>query len=274
MLASGAVAGRWDRDFAYGRTDRDGLSFGEELRRIGYQGREEDRPGPAYAYLELHVEQNPVLEMNDLPVGVVEGINTITWMNVTVEGESNNGPPPMEQRRDALQAAALMISALDRIVREHGDEAVGGVGRIQVEPNVINQVPARAVFSVDIRHPQLAVVDALAKRFTALADEIAAERGVAVSVERFWTSEPTHFNALVVDAVEAACQELDVPHMRLWSGSGHDAKYMADVCPTGMIFTRSRGGLSHREDEYSTPEDIEASVNVLLRAAVHLANDA
>lgn len=271
MLCSGAVAGHFDQEYVYSRTDQEGIRFGDELRRIGYQGRVEDRPGPAYAFLELHVEQNPELEEAGVPVGVVEGINTITWMTVTVEGESNNGPTPMAHRRDALQAAARMISALDEIVRDFGLGAVGGVGRIRVEPNVINQVPARVIFSVDIRHPELAVVDTLVEGFSARAREVAAERRVGVEIDRFWTSEPTPFDPLVVNAVEAACQEIGVPHQRIWSGSGHDAKYMAALCPTGMIFTRSKDGLSHREDEYSSPEDIEASVNVLLLAAARLA---
>ncbi|MDP9469226.1 MAG: M20 family metallo-hydrolase [Chloroflexota bacterium] len=272
MLASGVVSGRFDRAYAYDRAARDGLRFEDELRRIGYLGREEDRPGQAAAYLELHVEQGPVLEDAGVPVGVVEGIVGITWLNVTVEGQADHaGPSPMRLRRDALVAASRLVAAVDRLARETDEVAVGTVGRLVPEPNVINTVPGRVVMSADFRHPGPATLDGMVDRFREEAEQVSAESGVSVTVDRFWTSEATPFDARVVGEIAAACQALGLPEHRLWSGAGHDAKYLADRGPAGMIFVRSRGGLSHCEEEFSEPGDIEAGANVLLLAALRLA---
>ena len=273
MTASGATAGRFTRAYVYDRTDRAGLRFEDELRRIGYLGEEANRPGPAAAYLELHVEQGPVLEDAGAPVGVVEGIVGITWSEVTVIGHADHaGPSPMPLRRDALAAAARLIVGAERFARETSG-AVGTIGRLAVEPNTINTIPGRAVFSVDFRHRDPAVLDKLVTRLEALAALEADLRGVDIAVDRFWTSEPTPFAPEVVAAVQAAADGLDIPAGRLWSGAGHDAKYAQEVCPAGMIFVRSQNGLSHSEREFSTPEDIEAGANVLLHAALALANE-
>ena len=271
MLASGAVAGRFTSEYVYGRTDRDGATFGEELERIGYKGGRDNRPGPVAAYLELHVEQGPILEDAGLPVGVVEGIVGITWSEITVEGRADHaGPSPMPLRRDALVAAARMISGVDDIARAI-EGAVGTVGRIAAEPNVINTIPGKVTMSVDLRHPDAATLDRLVAGLERLASDVAAMTGVSIGVNRFWTSEPTPFATEVVEAVEAAVGELGVATQRIWSGAGHDAKYMQEVTPSAMIFARSINGLSHCEQEYSTPEDLEAGANVLLRAALRLA---
>jgi N-carbamoyl-L-amino-acid hydrolase len=271
MLASGAVAGRFTADYVYGRTDREGHRFGDELERIGYKGERGNRPGPIAAYLELHIEQGPVLEDAGIPVGVVEGIVGITWSEIVAEGRSDHaGPSPMPLRRDALVAAARMIAGVDDIARAV-EGAVGTVGRIAAEPNVINTIPGKVTMSVDFRHPDPATLDRLFAGLERLARDIAEVTGVTIDVNRFWTSEPTPFASEVVDAVQAAADELGIPTQRCWSGAGHDAKYMQDVTPSAMIFARSVNGLSHCEQEYSTPEDLEAGANVLLRAALRLA---
>lgn len=271
MIASGAVAGRFTPEYVYGRTDRDGARFGDELERIGYKGERSNRPGPVAAYLELHVEQGPVLEDAGIAVGVVEGIVGITWHDVTAEGHADHaGPSPMPLRRDALVAAARIIAGVDEMARTV-EGAVGTVGRIAAEPNVINTIPGKVTFSVDLRHPDLATLETLVASLERLGRDVAEMTGVTVGVDRFWTSEPTPFAAEVVAAVQAAADELGVVAQRIWSGAGHDAKYMQDVAPSAMIFARSINGLSHCEQEYSTPEDLEAGANVLLRAALRLA---
>jgi len=271
MLASGAVAGRFDRAYVYDRTDRDGRRYEDELRRIGELGAEADRPGPAAACLELHVEQGPVLEAEGLPVGVVDGIVGITWLELTLDGRADHaGPSPMPLRRDALAAAARLVLAVQELASAT-DGAVGTVGRLAPEPNVINTIPGRVVMSADFRHPDADTLDALVDSLRRRAAEVAAETGVAVTLDRFWTSEPTPFAPAAVAAVEAACRGLGLPVRRLWSGAGHDAKYVQALCPTAMIFVRSRDGLSHAEGEYSSPDDLAAGANVLLRAALDLA---
>jgi len=272
MLCSGGVAGRFDRDYVYSRTDRDGVRFEDELRRIGYLGKEANRPGPGAASLEAHIEQGPVLEAEDLPIGVVLGIVGITWLDVRLSGRADHaGPTPMAHRRDALAAAARLISGVEAMARET-DETVATVGRFVVEPNSINTIPGRVVMSVDFRHPSASTLDALVAGLTRLAVDVQRESGVEIAVDRFWTSEPTPFDNGVQAAVQAACDELGVPSRRLWSRAGHDAKYAQDLCPAAMIFVRSRDGLSHNEAEYSAPDDLEAGANVLLLAALRLAD--
>ena len=272
MTASGAVAGRFERGYVYDRTDRDGRRFEDELRRIGYLGEEANRPGPAAAYLELHIEQGPVLEDAGVAVGVVEGIVGITWSEVTVSGHADHaGPSPMPLRHDALAAAARLISGVELFARENAG-AVGTVGRIETEPNTINTIPGKAVFSVDFRHRDARTLNKLVARLEAMAAIEAERRGVGIAVGRFWTSEPTGFAPEVVSAIQAAADELGIPTRRLWSGAGHDAKYAQEICPAGMIFVRSANGLSHAEAEFSSPEDIEAGANVLLQAALRLAD--
>ena len=271
MLCSGAVSGRFDRPYVYGRVDRDGRRLEDELRRIGYLGAAADRPRPGVAYLELHIEQGPVLEAEGCPVGIVPGIVGITWLDVRLSGRADHaGPSPMGLRRDALAAAARLVSGVEAMARET-DDAVATVGRLVVEPNSINTIPGRVTMSVDLRHPSAATLDALAARFENLAAEVQGMSGVEIAVDRFWTSEPTPFDAGVLAVVQDACDDLGVPAGRLWSRAGHDAKYAQDLCPAAMIFVRSRDGLSHNEGEYSAPEDIEAGAQVLLGAAVRLA---
>lgn len=272
MQCSGAVAGAFSRQYVYDRTDQQGMRFEDALRRIDYQGEEANRPGPAAAYLELHIEQGPALEAAGVAVGVVEGIVGITWQEVTLVGQADHaGPSPMALRHDALVAAAEVIAAVDAIPRGIDTVGVGTVGRLAVEPNVINIIPGTVTFSVDFRHPDGAILERMAQQLAARAAEVAAAHGVRCEINRFWTSEPTPFDAGIVSSVQHACDKLELPSLRLWSGAGHDAKYMADISPTGMIFVRSQGGLSHCEQEYSTPDDIEAGANVLLLATARLA---
>ncbi len=274
MMASGAVSGRFEPEYVYERTDRSGLRFEYELRRIGYLGDRVNRPGPAAAYLELHIEQGPVLEAVGIPVGVVEGIVGITWSEVTWNGQADHaGPSPMRLRRDALGAAARLVTAVEEIALKVGEPAVATVGRIVAEPNVINTIPGAVVMSVDFRHPDAAVLDGMVRELEDRVRGIGYRTGVDGTVRRFWTSEPTPFAPEVIAAVERGCLDHDLPHQRLWSGAGHDAKYVADGTAAGMIFVRSQGGLSHCEEEFSTAEDIEAGANVLLHATLALASN-
>lgn len=275
MTCSGVAAGRFDRDEIYAKTDRGGLRFEDELRRIGYLGEERNRPLPASAYLELHIEQGPVLEAANQPVGVVGGIVGITWSEVTIRGQADHaGPSPMHLRHDALSAAAEIIAGIERIAIDQDDTAVATVGRLSLIPNIINTIPGEVTFSVDFRHRDPVVLDRQVERLRELVQRVSETRGVEGTVNRFWTSEPTPFAPQVVDAVASAVSALDLPRFDLWSGAGHDAKYVADISPAGMIFVRSQGGLSHCEAEYSSPDDLAAGANVLLLATLALAERA
>ncbi len=272
MTCSGAVAGRFSRDYVYDRTDREGLRFGDELRRIGYLGDAAERPVPPSAYLELHIEQGPVLEAAGLPVGVVGGIVGITWLEVVARR-------PIRPRRPQPDASPPRCPGCRRPRRLRRRTPRPGPGRDRrrhrrpptVEPNIINTIPGKVTFSVDFRHPDPVILDRQVARLESLVAEPSAETGVTATVGRFWTSEPTPFAPDVLAAVRAACRRPGPPYGELWSGAGHDAKYLAGVCPSAMIFVRSQGGLSHCETEYSTPEDIEAGTNVLLGTTMTLA---
>jgi len=269
--ASGAVAGCFSRHFVYDRVDRDGRRFEDELRRIDYLGQEADRPGPAAAYLELHIEQGPVLEDTGLPVGVVEGVVGMTWTKVTISGRANHvGTTPMSLRKDALAAAACIISGVEQLGCQTPD-AVSTVGRIAVEPNNSGVIPGQVVCTVDFCHRDSTALDGLVVGLQDLAAKTMDERGVDIKAEQIWRSDPTSFTPEIIDLVDDACATVGVDAMRLWSGAGHDAMYMSRLCPTGMIFIRSAGGLSHSEAEYSAPQDLEAGANVLLHAAIRLA---
>ena len=272
MIGSGVMAGKIPLEDAYNARDRDGLRLGDELERIGYLGPEPCIPRPLRAYLELHIEQGPILEEERLPVGVVEGIVAIAWSRVTLTGvQDHAGPTPMRIRHDALVAAAEIIRGVREIPRKIGGDMVSTVGRLDVTPNIPNAIPGRVSLSIDLRAPDehhitraLGLVDRLVK------DAAKAER-VTYELEHYWRVPRTRFALEVVDAIEAAVRSLGCGHRRILSGAGHDAQYMAAICPTGMIFVPSRDGRSHCEEEFTPMDDIEHGANTLLLAASTLA---
>jgi N-carbamoyl-L-amino-acid hydrolase len=272
MIGSGVMAGKIPLEDAYNARDRDGLRLGDELERIGYLGPEPCLPRPLRAYLELHIEQGPILEEEHLPVGVVEGIVAIAWSRLTLTGvQDHAGPTPMRIRHDALVAAAEIIRGVREIPRKIGGDMVSTVGRLDVAPNIPNAIPGRVSMSIDLRAPDehhitrgLGLVDRLVK-------EAARAEGVTYELEHYWRVPRTRFALEVVDAIEAAVRSLGCGHRRILSGAGHDAQYMAAICPTGMIFVPSRDGRSHCEEEFTPMDDIEHGANALLLAASTLA---
>ena len=272
MIGSGVMAGKIPLEDAYNARDRDGLRLGDELERIGYLGPEPCIPRPLRAYLELHIEQGPILEEERLPVGVVEGIVAIAWSRVTLTGvQDHAGPTPMRIRHDALVAAADIIRGVREVPRKIGGDMVSTVGRLDVTPNIPNAIPGRVSMSIDLRAPDehhitrgLGLVDRIVK-------EAAKAEGVSYQLEHYWRVPRTRFALEVVDAIEAAVRSLGCGHRRILSGAGHDAQYMAAICPTGMIFVPSRDGRSHCEEEFTPMDDIEHGANTLLLAASTLA---
>lgn len=272
IMCSGVLAGAFTPEWVYARTDRNGKVFGEELERIGYRGLRENRAGAMRAYLELHIEQGPVLEAAGLPVAVVDGIVGAYWLQVTVEGESDHsGPTPMSMRKDALVAAARIITGVRDLAAQLGPDTVTTVGRITADPGVFNVIPGKVVFGVDIRDPQEGPLRAGKEAVQALAERVSRDEKVRITVEQIWYMDPTPFPAEIVETVAAACREQGVPYRHMTSGAGHDAKYMAHIVPTGMIFTSSVNGKSHCEEEETPWDHIGQGANVLLAAALRLA---
>jgi N-carbamoyl-L-amino-acid hydrolase len=256
---------------AYAIRGIDGALVGEELRRIGYAG--EAKPGwlTPHAYLELHIEQGPILEDEGLVIGAVEGITGLTWTEVSVAGRSAHaGTTPMHLRRDAAYAASEIVVFVRRLAQELGGNQKGTVGRIELYPNLVNVVAERAVLTVDLRNTDQARLRESEQRLAEFLDGLAAREQLAISTRSLAQFEPVPFPAEMVSLVEATARELGFPCRRLPSGAGHDAQMMARVCPAGMIFVPSVDGLSHNVREYTKPEHLHAGATVLLHAVFRL----
>ena len=267
MVSSGVFAGVFTLEYGLSRADVDGKTMGQELVRIGYAG---DAPvgKPIHAAFELHIEQGPILEAEGKTIGVVTHAQGQRWYEVVFTGqESHAGPTPMPRRRDALVGAARVIELVNRIGHQFAPYACATVGMLQVHPNSRNVIPGRVFFTVDLRHPEDAV---LAKMDAALREgiaKIAAEAKVEVSkLEQIFYYAPITFDGDCVASVRAAAQRFGYSHRDMVSGAGHDACYLAKVAPTSMVFVPCIGGISHNEIEDATPEWIEAGANVLLHA--------
>jgi N-carbamoyl-L-amino-acid hydrolase len=272
MVASGVFAGVFTLEYGLSRADVDGKTMGEELKRIGYAG---DKPmgKPIHAAFELHIEQGPILETENVTIGVVTHAQGQRWYEVVLIGqESHAGPTPMPRRRDALLGAAKVIQLVNEIGHAHAPFACATVGMIQNHPNSRNVIPGRVFFTVDFRHPDDAVLAEMDKELRAGIARIATETKVDVtSLEQIFYYKPVGFDADCVASVRAGASRFGYSHRDIVSGAGHDACYLAQVAPTSMVFVPCVGGISHNEIEDATPEWIEAGANVLLHAMLERA---
>ncbi|MGH7117880.1 MAG: Zn-dependent hydrolase [Acetobacteraceae bacterium] len=273
MLSSGVYAGKFTRDFAYDRRDRDGLAFGDELRRIGFAGPEPCGTvhHPLAAFFELHIEQGPILEAERKVIGIVTGVQGMRWYEATVTGtDAHAGSTPMKLRADALLATARMIEAVHRIAVHHAPLAVGTVGLIEARPNSRNVIPGECFFTVDFRHPDDHVLDEMEKALAEALPATATESSVTVSWQRIWNSPAVHFDPDCVSAVRQAASSRGYPAREIVSGAGHDSAYVAAVAPTAMIFVPCERGISHNELEKAEPEHVAAGADVLLQAVLSM----
>ena len=272
-LASGVLAGRIPLEDAYNARDKDGIRLVDELERIGYLGPEPCAARPMRAYLELHIEQGPLLEEGGYSVGVVEGIVAISWSRVTIRGTQDHaGPTPMRTRHDALVAAADVVAGVRRLARDIvGGDTVATVGQLSLAPNIVNAIPGTVTLSVDLRDPSDAALDRALPMLERVVRQACEREGVRWELEHYWRVPYTPFDPLVVDTIERAARAAGTRHRRLRSGAGHDAQYMATLGPAGMIFVPSRGGRSHCEEEFTPMDDIEYGATTLLLAAAELA---
>ena len=248
----------------------DGATVGAELDRIGYAGT--DTIKVPHVYVELHIEQGPVLEREGIQIGVVEGVQGISWTEVEVRGVSNHaGTTPMALRHDAGFVAGSMIAFVRRLANELGGDQIATVGRLALRPDLVNVIPNQAVFTIDLRNtsePALAQAEA---RVYAELERLAAEEGVCVTHRSLARFEPVSFDPALVDRVEEAAQGMGLSTRRMPSGAGHDAQMLARICPSAMIFVPSVGGISHNVREHTEPVDLEAGANVLLQVVRRLA---
>lgn len=250
-----------------GRTIRDGIAaIGGDVARLA----DSVRPrGSAHCYLELHIEQGGLLEQAGLTIGVVEGIVGLRWMEVTITGLANHaGTTPMSQRRDAVLAAARFTVAVNEAVTAEPGRQVATVGRVVPAPNTRNVVAGRVDLTVDLRDLDRAKIARFADRFTRIGHEIGQATGTTFAFRDVTSSDPAMSDPAIMDVVDAGAAALGLPRQRMPSGAGHDAQEMARICPMGMIFVPSVGGISHSPQEFTRPEDVAHGVNVLIEAVV------
>lgn len=271
MLGSLVYVGGMAIEDAHGIVGIDGATVGDELERIGYLG---PAPCPAtapHAFVELHIEQGPVLEAEGFGIGAVTGVQGISWTELTIVGQSNHaGTTPMSMRRDPGLVAARIAAGVRDLVTEIGPPQVGTVGRLRLEPDLVNVVPARATMTVDLRHTEGAVLAEAREAMLQLAERAAADEGCTLTSESLADFDPVEFDPRVVTAVEEVATRQGLAVRTMASGAGHDAQMLARVCPSGMVFVPSRDGLSHNPAEHTDPADLEAGANVLLDVVLTL----
>ncbi len=256
------------------RAADDGARLGDELARIGYAG---PTPCPSaaapHAYVELHIEQGPVLEDEGITIGVVTGVQGISWTELTITGQSAHaGTTPMRLRKDPGYVAAEITAGVRAIARQMGGSQVATVGRVEFVPNLVNVVPATVTMTVDLRNTDEHLLQQAEHRFETLYEQLAADEGVTVERRTLARFEPVEFDARMVDRVELTARRLGHSTLRMPSGAGHDAQMLARVCPTSMIFVPSVNGLSHNVAELTEVRDLQAGADVLLQVVLALAS--
>lgn len=272
MVASGVFAGVHTLEYAYERKDPDGKTFGDELKRIGWLGDEEVGARKMHAYFEYHIEQGPILEAEDKQIGVVTHGQGLWWLEFTLTGrEAHTGSTPMNMRVNAGLAMGRILEAVQTVAMDNQPGCVGGVGQVFFSPNSRNVLPGKVVFTVDIRSPDQAKLDAMRARIEKEAAEICEKLGVGCSVEAVGHFDPVTFDPKLVASVRKAADDLGYSHMDIISGAGHDACWTARVAPTVMIMCPCVGGLSHNEAEDISKEWASAGADVLLRAVLETA---
>ena len=272
MLASGVFAGMHTLEYAYGRKDPEGKTFGDELKRIGWVGPEKVGARKMHAYFEYHIEQGPILEAEKKQIGVVTHGQGLWWLEFTLAGkEAHTGSTPMAMRVNAGLAMSRIFELVQTVAMDNQPGAVGGVGQVFFSPNSRNVLPGKVVFTVDIRSPDRNKLDGMRARIEAEAPKLCAALGVGCSIEPVGHFDPVTFDPVLVARVRSAADKLGYSHMNLISGAGHDACWTARVAPTTMIMCPCVDGLSHNEAENISKEWAAAGADVLFHAVVETA---
>lgn len=270
MIGSAVFTGAKSAQFAWDRTDKDGITLGAALADIGYQGEAEIRPEAFDSLFELHIEQGPRLDAQKIQLGIVTGAFGVRGFVVEVTGETGHvGPTPMPQRRNALVGAAHVTLAVEEIGwLLHPTGGKSTTMRLKAEPNLLGILPDRVEMTCDMRHPSEEVVQAHLEMFLARIPELEEKSRCRIAVRESWTYGGMSFDAECTRLTRRAALELGYSHMDMLTEAGHDAMHVAHALPTAMIFTPCEGGLSHNEAENVTLADIEPGVNVLLHAVL------
>ncbi|MEP1444222.1 MAG: Zn-dependent hydrolase [Hyphomicrobiales bacterium] len=272
MLGSAVFAGILDLDWAYAQKDADGLALGEELKRIGWAGDEEVGARKMKAFFELHIEQGPILEAEQKDIGIVTHGQGLSWTEITITGKaSHTGTTPMPMRKNAGLGMAKVIELVEQIALSHAPHAMGAVGHIEIHPNSRNVIPGQAVFTVDFRCPDEAVLRVMEDKLQEGAQQICAAMSLDISLQRVGGFDPVTFDEGCVSALRTVAQDLGYSHKDIVSGAGHDACWINRVAPTAMVMCPCVDGLSHNEAEEISKEWAVAGTDVLMGAVLETA---
>ncbi|CDY79726.1 Beta-ureidopropionase [Caballeronia glathei] len=269
MLGSAVFVGAAPLSAALDTKDADGVTLRDALAQCGYSGTRSATGQPVDSYFEAHIEQGPVLESHGKPIGVVTGGQAIRWLDVAVTGvAAHAGTTPMPYRRDALFASAAMALELEAIAQRFAPQGLVTIGQVGIPNSSRNTIAGRVAFTVDLRHPDDAQIDAMERELREAFGRIAKARGLDAVIENYWTSPATPFDSSCVSLVEDAAARLGYGYERIVSGAGHDAIHLARHVPTAMVFIPCVDGLSHNEAEDALPEDVTSGTNVLVNAVL------
>jgi beta-ureidopropionase / N-carbamoyl-L-amino-acid hydrolase len=272
MMASAAYVGDFTTENILARKDAEGITVGEALDGIGYRGAEAVGTQKLSSFVELHIEQGPILEAEGKTIGVVDSGQGVLWYDGKITGfESHAGSTPMPLRRDALATLSEIVLAMEVIAKKHGPNAVGTIGEAVIAKPSRNVIPGEIAFNMDCRSSDGAIMDALDKDLRAAITGIAERRKVEVAIDLVWRKPPTHFNPKLVDAVENSAKMLGYSHRRITSGAGHDACNLNTRIPAAMVFVPCKDGISHNELEDASQVDCTAGANVLMHTVLALA---
>jgi N-carbamoyl-L-amino-acid hydrolase len=272
MLGSGAVTGQFCQDYVYDRKDAEGFRFEDELRKIGFIGDETNRLDNVSAFIEMHVEQGPILEVDQKNVGVVEGVAGFSWMEIKVVGQSDHsGSTPMTMRKDSLVTSASIIEKIHHWAKNRADGTVATVGLVRTTPGVINAVPGETVFTIDVRNPQEDSLYQCREEIIQIIKQTVERDLMDFSIDEIRSHPPCRFSNRIINTLEEVCRNFQFPYKRVSSGAAHDAMYMNHVTETAMIFVPSAAGKSHCEEEYTSWDDIEKGTAVLYETLARLA---
>lgn len=267
MMGSGVFAGKFTLEQTLAKRDAQGITVGEALNAIGYAGQRAVLGHRVGAYFEAHIEQGPILEDQAKTIGVVLGALGQKWFDLTLRGvEAHAGPTPMHLRKDALVGAAAVVEAVNRAALDHQPHACGTVGCLQAYPGSRNVIPGEVRMTLDFRHLESERLDTMIADVRAVIDATCAKHGLSHELIPTADFPALYFDRGCVDAVRESAQALGLPHMDIVSGAGHDAIFLAELGPAGMIFVPCENGISHNEIENATPQDLAAGCAVLLRA--------
>ena len=267
MMGSGVFAEKFTLEETLAKTDAQGVTVGEALNAIGYAGSRKVSGHPVGAYFEAHIEQGPILEDERKTIGVVLGALGQKWFDLNLRGvEAHAGPTPMHLRKDALVGAAAVVAAVNKAALGHQPHACGTVGCLQAYPGSRNVIPGEVRMTLDFRHLQPERLDSMISDVREVIEATCAKHGLSFELTPTADFPPLYFNPDCVNAVRNAASELGLSHMDIVSGAGHDAIFLAELGPAGMIFVPCEGGISHNEIENADPKDLAAGCAVLLKA--------